>query len=269
MIDCLDNNAIDRAKWDSLVSMTGQPYALSWWLDIVSPGWKALVEDGYKAVMPLPVKHRYFFTYLVQPRFTQQLGLFGDGNVCHFLRNIPYLSYDFNLNYTNKYNGSKSIVHTNYVIDGTKAPDNNTRRNIKRASCLEYQTIDVNTFMDFWTKHNGHLSDPSLLRRIVEACTAHDMSRIDAAYYEETLVSALFTVRTESRLVTLAPVSSPEGLRLSAMFGLMDNLIQQRGELIIDCEGSMLIGVARFYRGLGGVEQPYLRIWRLSPRTKN
>ena len=268
MINLLDNNAIDREKWDALVSLTGLPYALSWWLDIVSPGWKALVKDDYKAVMPLPVKRRYCLSYLVHPRFTQQLGLFGDGNVNDFLRRIPYLSYDFNLNHTNTYNGSNSIVHVNYVIDGTVAPDYNTKRNIKKALNLDYQSIDVNAFMDFWTRHNGHLSDPSLLRKLVEACVAHDMARIDAAFSEGRLVSALFSVRTANRYVTLAPVSSPEGHSLRAMFGLMHRLIQERGERIVDCEGSMIPGVARFYRGLGGVEQRYLRIWRLSPRKK-
>ncbi|MBQ0007957.1 MAG: hypothetical protein KBT40_04490 [bacterium] len=269
MICCLDNNAIDRTKWDKLVSVSGQPYALSWWLDIVSPKWKALVEDDYQAVMPLPVKRRFGITYLVQPRFTQQLGLFGDGDINAFLRKIPYLSYDFNLNYTNSYNGSHSLTHINYIMDGSKGPDNNTQRNVKRSQNLEYKPINVETFMDFWTQHNGHLADPQLLKSLINSCNEHNMSRIDAAYFEERIVSALFSICTTSRYVTLAPVSSPEGLQCRAMFGLMSRLIEQRGERIIDFEGSMIPGVARFYRGLGGVEQPHLRIWRLSPRKKN
>lgn len=72
---------IDRARWDALITQApnGLIYALSWYLDIVSPGWAALVreEQGrYVAALPLPVQTKLGFHVLQQPLFTQQLGLF-------------------------------------------------------------------------------------------------------------------------------------------------------------------------------------------------
>lgn len=72
---------LDRAQWDDLVTQApnGLIYALSWYLDIVSPGWEALVrvEDGrYMAGLPLPVRVRFGLRYLQQPPYAQQLGLF-------------------------------------------------------------------------------------------------------------------------------------------------------------------------------------------------
>jgi hypothetical protein len=57
-------------------SFNGIVYAYSWYLDIVSPGWDALVKDDYKSVMPLTWRKKYGIKYLYQPFFTQQLGVF-------------------------------------------------------------------------------------------------------------------------------------------------------------------------------------------------
>jgi hypothetical protein len=52
-------------------------YAFSWWLDAVCPGWEALIEDDYRAVMPLTGNIKLGIHYLYQP-FTQQLGVSSD-----------------------------------------------------------------------------------------------------------------------------------------------------------------------------------------------
>ena len=72
---------IDRSQWDALINQApnGLIYALTWYLDSVSPGWEALVKEvagRYVAVLPLPVRRKYGFSYLLQPLLTQQLGLF-------------------------------------------------------------------------------------------------------------------------------------------------------------------------------------------------
>lgn len=72
---------IDRLQWDALINEApnGIIYALTWYLDIVSPGWEALIkEEGgrYLAVLPLPVQTKFGWKYLKQPLLTQQLGLF-------------------------------------------------------------------------------------------------------------------------------------------------------------------------------------------------
>lgn len=74
--------SLDRAQWDALITAdpNGLIYALSWYLDSVSPGWAALVkydqQGRYAAGLPLPVRSKYGFRFLRQPVFTQQLGLF-------------------------------------------------------------------------------------------------------------------------------------------------------------------------------------------------
>ncbi|RFP66536.1 GNAT family N-acetyltransferase [Hymenobacter lapidiphilus] len=74
--------SLNRSQWDALITAdpNGLIYALSWYLDIVSPGWAALVKHDaqgrYVAGLPLPVHSKFGFRFLRQPVFTQQLGLF-------------------------------------------------------------------------------------------------------------------------------------------------------------------------------------------------
>ena len=58
MINYLTNEQIDKSRWDDCVAhaVNGNVYAFSWYLDIVHPGWEALVEmiDGnYVTIMPI------------------------------------------------------------------------------------------------------------------------------------------------------------------------------------------------------------------------
>ena len=101
----LKHKAIDFERWDSAIAASNNqlPYAFSWYLNTVSPGWEALVSKDYGFIMPLPVKKKYGFKYLVQPKLTQQLGIFSKSNIDEntvksFIRKIAVTSYELNLN---------------------------------------------------------------------------------------------------------------------------------------------------------------------------
>jgi Acetyltransferase (GNAT) domain len=81
----LRHSEIDKAEWDRLITQSAQShlYALSWYLDIISPQWEGLVwqkEGVYQAVMPLPICRKWAQKYIHQPLFCQQLGIFGAEN---------------------------------------------------------------------------------------------------------------------------------------------------------------------------------------------
>src|SRR5690606_31954046 len=85
-------------------------YAWSFYLDIISPGWDALVMGDYEMVMPLTGKKKWGISYLYQPAFTQQSGIFGkhiDANIITKFLNKAATQFPFieiNLNYGNEYN---------------------------------------------------------------------------------------------------------------------------------------------------------------------
>ena len=81
MIQYLTHNQINLNKWDSTIAECGNIYAYSWYLDIVHPGWEALVEDDYQSVMPLTGGKKFGVNYLYQPYFVQQLGVFSKSSI--------------------------------------------------------------------------------------------------------------------------------------------------------------------------------------------
>ena len=72
------NNEIDREQWDNCIknSPGSKPYAYSWYLDIMAPGWEALVDDDYDSVFPVPGFRQFGIKYVATPVFLQQLGAF-------------------------------------------------------------------------------------------------------------------------------------------------------------------------------------------------
>ncbi|WP_266203788.1 GNAT family N-acetyltransferase [Pontibacter kalidii] len=81
MIRYLRHEQIDKTKWDACItaSADNMVYALSWFLDVVAPGWQAFIEEqegAYVTVMPLPGTLKMSFPYLSQPYHTHQLGVF-------------------------------------------------------------------------------------------------------------------------------------------------------------------------------------------------
>ena len=60
------NNEIDREQWDNCIKNSPgvKPYAYSWYLDIMAPGWEALVDDDYDSVFPVPGFSRFGIKYV-------------------------------------------------------------------------------------------------------------------------------------------------------------------------------------------------------------
>jgi hypothetical protein len=153
LIRHLRNTEIDKTKWDKCInaSPAGIAYASSWYLDLVSPGWEALIEDDYAAVFPLTSRKKYGFNYLFQPFFTQQGGLFTQDEIVHaektkqFLEFIPskFKLIEINLNTSNQINSigdfkiSKRRTHhlslNNSVEELRKNYSDNLKRNLKKA----------------------------------------------------------------------------------------------------------------------------------------
>jgi hypothetical protein len=82
MIRYIKHKNINKTKWDYCIDNSYNKlfYAYSWYLDIVSPKWDALVNDDYVSVMPLTYRKKYGISYLFQPLLCQQLGVFSTIN---------------------------------------------------------------------------------------------------------------------------------------------------------------------------------------------
>ena len=168
----LRHNQIDRIKWDATIaqSLCDLPYAYSWYLDVVCPMWEALATEDYAYVMPLPLKKKWGISYLIHPIWVQQLGVFSAQEVTteifeSFRRRIPYLVYDFNINYLNIdcvlssfYAKTNLIIPYNKDIDAIcKGYNSNTKRNIAKAqkAGLTIREVKIEEFVSLWKSENA------------------------------------------------------------------------------------------------------------------
>lgn len=273
MIRKLYNKDIDKARWDSLVqnSQCADIYALSAYLDIVCPHWHGLILGDYEAVMPLPVKKRFFFSYIVQPIFSQQYRIYSQRNISIeeadlFRKEI--LKYRFVRICLSLSLFDTAIPRYNLSLDLSKSYaeiakhySENTKRNIQKAQksgliCAKTDNVE-RALHDFFIADTKNYYSPyeKEIRALVACC---DSETFEVKNDSETFAVAVF-LKTKKRLYYLFPASTESGKLLSAMFLLLDSVIHAYAgtELTLDFEGSEIEGVRRFYEGFGAQQETY------------
>lgn len=268
------HNQIDKRKWDSTIenSRNGLVYALSWYLDRVSPGWNALVLGDYEAVMPLTVKQKFGLKYLIQPPFCQQLGVFySSGNEDKsqiFLGKTQTLFryIHIQLNAENKLTEAYPLKK-NYALtlsDSYKQRydlyHKNTKRNLKKAGNYSLNIVSDVDAENVWTfkKANpvNNLTEwhyKILLSLINTIQNKVDYESIGVLDEEGDLIAVAFFVIFKKRITMLISSSNKKGKNKAAMFLIIDTIIKKHAgkDYILDFEGGNVEGLARFFAGFG------------------
>ena len=286
MINYLEHNAIDKAKWDALIAECGNIYAYSWYLDIVHPGWEALVEDDYQSVMPLTGGKKFGVNYLFQPYFAQQLGLFSKSTLTAetmeaFLRAIPS-KYRFAEIRLNEGNGLEESVqgveyHRNVLLNLNQEYEairsnyhQNTKRNLAKAedhnlqlvtSVIPYHVVALfrdnrGALLDKWGDVEYNVL--THLAKTAQRRNSAFMLGVSEKGVGQLLCAAIF-MKTKGRITFLFSGLTEEGKQRQAMTYLLDQVIQQYAHqpITFDFEGSDDENLARFYLGFGGNETKY------------
>jgi len=284
------NSQIDRKRWDACIaqSVNGMVYGYSWYLDIVCEGWDGLVMENYSAVMPLTHGRKFGIGYLYQPFFTQQLGVFATvipstKLVQEFLAAIPvkYRMVDISLN---AFVNPKAVVgfemdkRQTYQVDLVQSYPKlyqkytkNTQRNLAKAIATGVSVVkgvDIASFLTFTHKHlRADLPDQanSIMDRLVRQLVASGHGTIMGAYSNtNTLCAAALFVHSHTKSIYLLASSSDIGIENRGMFLIIDAYINDFSErpFVLDFEGSMIPGVAKFYAGFGAQPTTYAHIFR-------
>lgn len=263
-------------------------YAYSWYLDIVSENWDALVEGDYETVMPLTKNQKYKFQYLRQPVYAQQLGVFStrrldQTKVESFLKAIPknFKYVQINLNIFNRLENSvyKTQSNANYELDLIKPYEKikknysaNTKRNLAKAlknNISIAEGVTSNNLIALFrnnvgdARNNFNNSHYDTLRRLISLCTRFRCGEIIGAYTNENnLCAATFFVYSNQKAIYLVSASTPEGIEKRAMFCLIDHYIRKNSErhITLDFEGSNIESIARFFKGFGATACQYQRV---------
>jgi len=284
LITYLKHTEIDKYKWDACITRASNSliYAYSWFLDVVSPNWDALILDDYTAVMPITHRKKYFFSYLFQPFFTQQLGVFSrletpDFVVQDFLNAIPakFKFIDINLNEENCAEGLSEKKNFILPIDEAysdlyAAYKGQAKRNIKKAKeqNLYLQVLPYKQAVDFYIKHKGAetkgvvLKDYLTLKQLYKICNKQNLLMSFGVFSKQFgLVACGVFIAHNERIIFHLGTSNNKGKQVGAMHFLMDGVISQLAgkDNFIDFEGSEIDGIERFYKSFGAFKRPYYK----------
>lgn len=284
----LKHTEINKATWDKTIfnSGNGRINAFSWYLDIVSPNWDAVVNDEYQVVMPVTWKRKYGFKYVIQPLFSQQSGVFFKSEsdvtkISEFLnfviKKCPFISINLNTfnhiveskNFNKKKRqGQELLLNRNYNdIRQNYSPSN--QKNIRRAGKFELKfddNIDLNEFITSKFQNIAVQVIPEqleLLKRLIAELKKQDCVEISGIRNSQNnLITTGCFLKFKNRIYFLTSATTLEGKEKKAMFALVDGLIQKYAgsDYVLDFVGSNIDGIAYFNKGFGATDYQYYQI---------
>jgi len=279
-IQYLHHKEIDKRKWDRCIAnaINKSVIAHSWFLDIVSPGWDALVENDYESVFPLTHRTKFGIRYLCQPPFTQQLGLFTTGLLTIektdkflALAEANFRLIEICLNSMNKSAHEDPVQsRVNILLDLIpeyihlrKNYSDNLKRNLQKAnnSNLRFQLdIDYQLIINLFSENRGKKIKNSRLKvfytlslLFIEGRQRQCAFSCGVFNSEGSLIAGALFFYLHERLIFLFSGLNEDGKKTGAMAFLIDQVIRKYAgtQTILDFEGSIDPGIARFYKSFG------------------
>ena len=269
----IKHSDIDIRKWDKAIhsSEYALVFAQSYYLNATSPEWAALVKGDYDSVMPLTENKKLGISYMLQPPFTPQLGVFGKKDkafekACmdHLKENYRYVSVEFNSQMKpDKEFGTKKT----YVLNSLKELNlnTNTKRNITKATKadLKVDLIKDKERMELSERFLKPFMKKSLKLKSKELAIFNNLLFITA---KENSLYTFVVKDSNSKLMALAHFifnghhavylkGTTIGKDTGAMHLLMNHAIQfffDKKAVQFDFGGGQNETLARFYSGFGG-----------------
>ncbi len=293
---------IDKLKWDACIkqSKSNLIYAKSFYLDIVSPGWDALIMGDYVNVMPLTHRKKLGITYLAQPAFTQQLGIFSKMNIdantilCFIEAARQKFKFaELMFNFSNEIPPEKSKIkvsertnfilslHKNYyfLFDNYLPHFHKSLRRIKKLELVykdetDYKII-IKSYREQLKLKKAPLSnaDFKTLHQLCEYLQSQNKLIIRSVYLNNKIwLCSSILFYEDGRLYNMVNCLSAEGRLKEANYFLYDNIINEFSEqaALLDFEGSDIPAIAAFYKKMQPQNQPYyfIKYNELSPILK-
>jgi len=290
MIVYLKNHEIDREQWDNCIkaSATSKPYAFSWYLDIVAPGWEALVDDEYDSVFPLPGFSRFGIQYITTPIFLQQLGAFSPDNpvenvIYEFIDYMPefYKFVDLCVGQKVNYKGYKIFNRANYELDLSKPYEKiresfsvHCRRNIESAVRKNPELVSDITpdeIIDLFMRNKGKevygikMRDYQRLKNLMNFCLKNKRGRIiGVRAARRRLIFGIFLIEVPGSKTLLFVVNTEESRSKRLGYFAVNELIRNHSssKTVLDFAGSSIPSIASFMESFGSVNKTYYRIYR-------
>lgn len=289
MIIYLKHNEIDKEQWDNCIkeSPGARPYAFSWYLDIMSPGWEALIDDDYDSVFPIPFSKRFGIQYAATPAFLQQLGAFSPDKpqqkaINEFIDYMPdsYRFIDLNVGQRISNDRFRITMKANYELNLSRSYEklrngftNHCRRNIDKASKKKPEIInDISPeeLISLFQNNRGHEirgikpRDYQKLNSLMRFCIMNRKGRILGVRKSKRVIYGIFLVEIKGSKTMLFVVNTPESRERRLGYYIVNELIKESAgtRTVLDFAGSSIPSIASFMESFGSINVPFYRIYR-------
>lgn len=279
-INRIQHQDIDFKKWDQTILNSETPFvfAQSFYLNATCPKWDALIIGDYESVFPLTYKTKFGYSYLPQPPFTSQLGVFGKVNLEVEQLFYEYITkhftlIDLELNVSNKISSEFISPKNTYVLNYKNEYkfNQNTKRNINKAiengfivervgdnDVVTLSQKYLNPFLEREVKLNkatvSLLDD--LLKNSIESKTLYTFKVIDK---NQTIKTLGHFICNGKHALYLKGTNFDKADNSGSMHLLMKYAIEFFADkaTFFDFGGGSKQGLANFYMGFGGQVSTY------------
>jgi len=294
----ISRSEIDDTQWNKLVEKSSQQviYGYTWYLDIVSPHWKALVwpsDEEYRIVMPLPVKQKWLMEVIQQPLFCQYLGLFSLEEISeiHFKGFLKVLSLHYSYISSYSFHPENSALLKSVLMNFPlfKTTQNTTfwlsladsywqinagftvdrKNNIKRAANENWQiekSDDPKELIELFK--NNHVTQISggvdanawvMFEKLYEVIKNEAVAELWYAMKNNEIHAGVLFVKTGQQVIYLFNAADGEGRKGNARTFLLNAYFQQNAEreVVFDFESPEIKSIASFYKSFGSDTKPY------------
>jgi hypothetical protein len=284
------NNEIDREQWDNCIRNTPgvKPYPYSWFLDIMAPGWEALVDDDYDSVFPIPCFRKFGIQYVATPSLLQQLGAFSPDKpasaaIIEFLDYMPdiYKHIDLNIGQKIHIEGYKVTEKTNFELDLSRPYEklwdgfsSSCKKNIEISHKKKpelVQNISPDEIIDLVLMDNIKnvrglkLRDFQRLKILMNFCVKNKKGRIIGVRAPRNkLIFALFIIETHGNKTLGFKFETNASITKRIGYFVVNELIRTHSstKTILDFAGSSITSVDPELEPFGCKPVPYYRIYR-------
>jgi hypothetical protein len=264
---------IDTKKWDAVIgaSPVENIFQYSWYLDIVSPDWSALISENYKTILPVPFTKKLNVRQFYQAQFTREYTIIGaDFN---FQQAVEFLAAHFKAIHFR--NGEKGIIkggkkRTHQFINlETEFKENystNAKRILKKATDFKLESsTDVGVLIKIFKDHVAHKietlskKDVQVLEALMKKMISLKKGELLLVKKGNEIVAAGFFMFDKTRVTYLKGASSESAKKEGAMYFLLDQALKKYASRysIFDFGGSDVDKVAEFYHKFGVEDRVY------------
>jgi hypothetical protein len=290
MIVYYKNNEIDRDQWDNCIKNSGRakPYAYSWYLDIMAPGWEALVDDDYDSVFPIPSYIRFGVQYASTPKFIQQLGAFSPDKppssaINEFIEFMPenYKLTDLCVGQKLDYRGYKVIEKPNFELNLSHTYDKLWERfspecrkylaHISKRKVELTEDISPEEFADQCLKNKVFnirgvkQKDYERLVSLMHYCLSNKKGKISGVRATRKKIAyCMFQINLPGRVTLLLEANTTGSIQKHIGYFVINEIIKENASTASKLDFAMVHDRSAINMGssFGGINVPYYRIYR-------